>query len=225
MCFLQFLSNTHLIDSGDSGEYGDSGESCESGNSCETDSRIWTKAITAVSEWHEPEGMYAYTLTLKRSIVDKRSDWVGFGWVWWVRKGDYWVVGGSVDSGCHKLSENIWFVWSKTYYEGERVRCHACGRMDKHVKVGQLGRIGNIIANRAPLNNSCNSTKLIQPWQFHWGQFLNLTTLGRCTNVHILGWDVWLKVFCNTKPPSSVIFVGTQCFSQVSWCGASGVWR
>ena len=117
------------------------------------------------------------------------------------------------------------FTKTKTYYEGERVKCHACGRMDKHVKVGQLGRIGNIIANRAPLNNSCNSTKLIQPWQFHWGQFLNLTTFGRCTNVHILGWDVWLKVFCNTKPPSSVIFVGTQCFSQVSWCGASGVWR
>ena len=28
------------------------------------------------------------------------------------------MVGGSVDSGCHKLSENIWFVWSGTGWDG-----------------------------------------------------------------------------------------------------------
>ena len=27
-----------------------------------------------------------------------------------------------------ELSENIWFVWSKTSYCGENVGCHACGR-------------------------------------------------------------------------------------------------
>ena len=36
------------------------------------------------------------------------------------------VTKWSVDSGCHKLSENIWFAWSNTYYKGEKVRCHAC---------------------------------------------------------------------------------------------------
>ena len=30
------------------------------------------------------------------------------------------MVDGSVDSGCHKLSEKIWFVWSKTSYSGEK---------------------------------------------------------------------------------------------------------
>ena len=29
------------------------------------------------------------------------------------------MVSGSVDSGCHKLSENVWFVWSKTSYSGD----------------------------------------------------------------------------------------------------------
>ena len=35
------------------------------------------------------------------------------------------MFAGSVDSGCHRLSENIWFVWFKTsYYSGEKVGCH-----------------------------------------------------------------------------------------------------
>ena len=25
-----------------------------------------------------------------------------------------------------ELSENIWFVWSRTCYKGEKLRCHAC---------------------------------------------------------------------------------------------------
>ena len=37
------------------------------------------------------------------------------------------MVSGSVDSGCHKLSENVWFVWSKTSYSGDKWRCHRCG--------------------------------------------------------------------------------------------------
>ena len=51
------------------------------------------------------------------------------------------MVSGSVDSGCHRLSENIWFIWLNMVYKSEKMRCHACGRMDrrthKHVKVGQ----------------------------------------------------------------------------------------
>ena len=35
--------------------------------------------------------------------------------------GDGSVVSGSLDSGCHKLSENIWFVWSKTSYGGDKL--------------------------------------------------------------------------------------------------------
>ena len=33
--------------------------------------------------------------------------------------GDGSVVSGSVDSGCHKLLENVWFVWFKTSYSGD----------------------------------------------------------------------------------------------------------
>ena len=42
--------------------------------------------------------------------------------------GDGGVGSGSVDSGCHQLSENIWFVWSKMSNIGDMERCHVCGR-------------------------------------------------------------------------------------------------
>ena len=42
--------------------------------------------------------------------------------------GDGGVGSGSVDSRCHQLSENIWFVWSKMSYSGDMEGCHACGR-------------------------------------------------------------------------------------------------
>ena len=44
--------------------------------------------------------------------------------------GDGGVGSGSVDSGCHQLSENIWFVWSKMSYSGDMEGCHACPRTD-----------------------------------------------------------------------------------------------
>ena len=48
---------------------------------------------------------------------------------------------GLVGSGCHKLSENIWLVWSRTPYSGEKVGCDVCGRTygrtdDGNVKIG-----------------------------------------------------------------------------------------
>ena len=48
-------------------------------------------------------------------------------WAWWVCVGDGWVVSESVDTGCHKLLENIWCVWSKTSYSGDKWRCYRCG--------------------------------------------------------------------------------------------------
>ena len=51
------------------------------------------------------------------------------------------MVSGLVDSGNHKLSENILFVWSKTSYSGDKWRCHRCGtgRTNKQqVKIGLL---------------------------------------------------------------------------------------
>ena len=43
---------------------------------------------------------------------------------------------GLVDSGCHKPSENICFVWSKRSYSGQKVGCDECdGRTDGNVKI------------------------------------------------------------------------------------------
>ena len=33
-----------------------------------------------------------------------------------------------MDSGCHKLSENIWFLWCKRSYSGDKKGCHARGQ-------------------------------------------------------------------------------------------------
>ena len=43
-----------------------------------------------------------------------------------------------MDSACHKLSENAWFVWSKWSYNGDKVGCDACPRTDgqRNVKIG-----------------------------------------------------------------------------------------
>ena len=46
----------------------------------------------------------------ERHKVEKWTGQVGSWWVWWVCDGC--VDSGSVDSGYHKLSENVWFVWS-----------------------------------------------------------------------------------------------------------------
>ena len=35
-----------------------------------------------------------------------------------------------MDSGCHKLSENIWFVWSKMSYCGEKLECDGYSRTE-----------------------------------------------------------------------------------------------
>ena len=51
--------------------------------------------------------------------------------------GSVWVMGEwSVESGCHKLSENIWFVWSKTSYSGDKwIRCCRYGTHKQQVKI------------------------------------------------------------------------------------------
>ena len=45
---------------------------------------------------------------------------------------------GSVESRCRELSENVWLVWSKTSYSGDKWRCHRCGTNKQQVKIGLL---------------------------------------------------------------------------------------
>ena len=44
-------------------------------------------------------------------------------------------------SGRHKLSENIWFVWSIMSYNGDIDGCHACPRTDTHTECEDRARI------------------------------------------------------------------------------------
>ena len=46
--------------------------------------------------------------------------------------GHQWVTKWSVDSGCHKLSENIWFAWSNTCYRGKMSRLWTDRQTDRH---------------------------------------------------------------------------------------------
>ena len=51
--------------------------------------------------------------SVKYQKVEKWSYYASCGWIlWvgWVCVGDGGVGSGSLDSGCHQLSENIWFV-------------------------------------------------------------------------------------------------------------------
>ena len=52
--------------------------------------------------------------------------------------------GPLVDSGCHVLSENVWFVWSKTFHNGLKLRCHACERRT-HTQLWQYSSDAELI--------------------------------------------------------------------------------
>ncbi len=85
--------------------------------------------IVGVTSFQKIYGLYS----VEHHIMEKWSYYVGFGWVlwvWWVCVGDGGVGSGSVNSGCHQLSENIWFVCFKMSYSGDMEGCHACGRTD-----------------------------------------------------------------------------------------------
>ena len=46
--------------------------------------------------------------------------------------------GSSESSGSSRSSENIWFVWSRICYKGEKLKCHACdGRTDLWMETGK----------------------------------------------------------------------------------------
>ena len=72
------------------------------------------------------------------SLIGSRSHWdhlsfLVISWSGWVsRMGlvahrcDEWVVDGSVVRGGYKLSENIWFAWTKLSISGEKVGCYQC---------------------------------------------------------------------------------------------------
>ena len=68
--------------------------------------------IVGVTSFQKIYALYS----VKHQKVEKWSYYASCGWIlWvgWVCVGDKGVGSGSVDSGCHQISENIWFVWSK----------------------------------------------------------------------------------------------------------------
>ena len=48
--------------------------------------------------------------------------------IWWSSYEDMMMMTRCQD---HILTENIWFVWSRTSYSGDKWRCHRCGTNDE----------------------------------------------------------------------------------------------
>ena len=86
------------------------------GGFCGYGGSVWVMGEWAVGQWivgvisfQKIYGLYS----LKHQKVEKWSYYASCGWIlWvgWVCVGDGGVGSGSVDCGCHQLSENIWFV-------------------------------------------------------------------------------------------------------------------
>ena len=79
---------------------------CQNLPSCETVVAKWSPSGRQVVAKWSPSG---------RQVVAK-----------WSPSGHQMVTKWSVNSGCDKLSENIWFAWSNSCNKGEKVRCQAC---------------------------------------------------------------------------------------------------
>ena len=75
-------------------------------------------SVWAIGEWAESHWIIGvisfqkiYSLySVEHYKVEKWPFKMGCGWVWWVCVGDGLVGSGLLDSGCHQLSENIWFL-------------------------------------------------------------------------------------------------------------------
>ena len=89
------------------------------GGFCGYGGSVWVIGEWAVGQWIVGVTSFQkiYGLcSVKYQKVEKWSYYASCGWIlWvgWVCVGDGEVGSGSVDSGCHQLSENIWFIWSK----------------------------------------------------------------------------------------------------------------
>ena len=89
------------------------------GGFCGCGGSVWVIGEWAVGQWLVGVTSFQkiYGLcSVKHQKVEKWSYYASCGWIlWvgWVCVGDGGVGSGSVDCGCHQLSENIWFVWSK----------------------------------------------------------------------------------------------------------------
>ena len=55
--------------------------------------------------------------------------------IWWSSYEDMMMMTRCQD---HILTENIWFVWSRTSYSWDKWRCNGCGTNDKQGKIGLL---------------------------------------------------------------------------------------
>ena len=95
---------------------------------------VWVMGDGSVGQWIL--GVMRFQKIFGLYSVERHKVEKGAGQV----MGEWSVVSGSVDSGCQKLSENIWFVWSKTSHSGDKWRCHRCGtgRDKQQVKIELL---------------------------------------------------------------------------------------
>ena len=60
-----------------------------------------------------------------------------------------------MDHGWHKLSENIWFVWSKRSYSGDKKGCHARGRTDEQRRTTECEDRARILETEFAISVRC----------------------------------------------------------------------
>ena len=75
----------------------------------------------------------------------------------------------------HILTENIWFVWSRTSYSGDKGRCYRCGtdvRTDDEqgkIELLSLWMLDAEFRNLLEYNNSLGVGQGLQNFCPHWG--------------------------------------------------------
>ena len=103
------------------------------------------------------------------------SEKLQVGWVWWVRNGDEWVVGGSVDSSPLLVTKAFrkYLVWSERSYCGQQLGWLACGQQTSdgrnvNIKIEFCKSEFAIMSKTAPLINLFLKFKFPirpRPWQ------------------------------------------------------------
>ena len=86
--------------------------------------------------------------------------------VCWFCVGDGWLVSGSVDSGCYKLSENVWFVIQTRSYKLYGLKHHIVELISGDVT--NAGRRTTTSQDRATQLLMCGKLSLAINWTGTW---------------------------------------------------------
>ena len=109
----------------------------------------------------------------------------------------------------HHLSENIWFVWSKTSYSGDKRRCYQAGQTNERRQQWKIGLLSLWAVGRLSF---AISTSLIS----QWGGFLptGLVWLS-CRATACKSWFIKLETFVMYWKYGQLLWLLEMCTSSV----------